>query len=100
MNTWQMIKELTESHLEKEFISYEVRGSRDVLKAKSIDGTVRFFREGDILHELLIGVSLKREWVEVSIQSCWKTNRLGICSRYRNNTIWQMVYRRLGGARK
>ena len=50
---------------EKEFISYELRCRRDVLKAKWIDGVIRFSSEGDILHEVLVGVNLKREWEEV-----------------------------------
>ena len=53
MITWQMIKELTENP-EKEFISYELRGGRKVLKAKSIDGAIRFSNEEDRWHEALI----------------------------------------------
>ena len=59
-----MIKELTENP-DKEFISYELRGGRDVLKAKSIDGIIGFCDEGAGQHEVLIGVDLKREWEEV-----------------------------------
>lgn len=64
MITWKMIKELTENP-EKEFVSYELQGSRDVLKTKSIKGAIRFSNEEGNWHEVLIGVDLGREWEEV-----------------------------------
>ena len=64
MKTWQMIKELTENP-EKEFISYKKKSDRDVLKAKSIDGAIRFSNEENRWYEVLIGVDLEREWEEV-----------------------------------
>ena len=59
-----MIKKLTENP-EKEFISYELGGGRDVLKTKSINRVIRFSNEEDRWHEVLIGVDLEREWEEI-----------------------------------
>ena len=64
MKTWEMIKELT-ANPDKEFISHMKKGSRDVLKTKSINGAIRFSNEEDKWHEVLIGVDLDREWEEV-----------------------------------
>ena len=64
MKTWKMTKELTENP-DKESISYMKKGFRDVLKAQSIKGAIRFSNEEDNWHEVLIGVDLDREWEEI-----------------------------------
>ena len=99
MKTWAMTKELTENP-DKEFISYELGGGRDVLKTKSIDGAIRFSNEEGNWHEVLIGVDLDREWEEVKqpvdfITAVESGKEIGVeysGSHYRNMSLPNLFY--------